>query len=144
MATRPICKIDGCGKSNEAHGLCRLHYRRWQRYGDPNLGKTGHGAARTFFETVVLAHESDECLLWPFALNYMGYGKLGGRIVSRLVCRAVYGPPPRDHEAAHSCTNKNCVSARHLRWATHKENEADKYLHGTRKQRVPRRGSRAS
>lgn len=33
-----ICRIDGCtneaGVPGSARGLCRAHYRRWQRYGD--------------------------------------------------------------------------------------------------------------
>jgi hypothetical protein len=35
-------------------------------------------------------------------------------------------------EAAHSCGNRACINARHLRWATHKENEQDKIEHGTK------------
>jgi hypothetical protein len=44
------------------------------------------------------------------------------------------GPPPSpDHEAAHSCGrgHEGCVNPKHLRWATHKENQADKEGHGT-------------
>lgn len=29
------CKIGGCGKAVRAHGLCRNHYYRLQKYGDP-------------------------------------------------------------------------------------------------------------
>jgi hypothetical protein len=56
-------------------------------------------------------------------------------LVSRIVCGAVNGPAPTPkHEAAHSCGmgHKGCISPKHLRWATRKENEDDKFLHGTR------------
>ena len=35
-----LCRIEGCanaaGVPGSARGLCRAHYRRWQRYGDEN------------------------------------------------------------------------------------------------------------
>jgi len=33
-------------------------------------------------------------------------------------------------DAAHSCGERMCINPRHLRWATRKENEADKVAHG--------------
>lgn len=32
---KPTCTIDGCGKPVTARGWCGMHYRRWQRSGDP-------------------------------------------------------------------------------------------------------------
>lgn len=29
------CHIDDCGNPYTAHGLCKLHYRRWSKWGDP-------------------------------------------------------------------------------------------------------------
>lgn len=53
------------------------------------------------------------------------------RRVSRLVCEAVYGPPPSSrHHAAHSCGNPPCVNKRHLRWATPVQNAKDRTTHG--------------
>lgn len=59
--------------------------------------------------------------------------------MSRVVCERVNGPAPTEkHETAHGCGNSWCVNKRHLRWATHIENEADKLIHGTRKPSRPR------
>lgn len=95
---------------------------------------TGRGDARRFIE-LAAAHQSDACLIWPYGQN-QGYGAIQypgirGR-APRVVCTLVYGPAPTDrrYDVAHSCGNKLCVAPRHLRWATRKENEADKVSHG--------------
>lgn len=80
-----------------------------------------------------ITYEYDDCLIWPFALNSWGYAQIGrkeyeDRLVSRIVCKKVNGPPPTDaHQVAHSkrCVSKACINQKHLRWATPKENIAD-------------------
>lgn len=52
--------------------------------------------------------------------------------VGRLVCEAFHGPRPSErHEVAHSDGDRGNDRADNLRWATHRENEADKRQHGT-------------
>jgi len=139
-----FCSIDGCGKKRLARGYCQSHWRKWSNYGDPLFVKVRKKVSkpncrgRKFFIEVVLPYEGDECLIWPFARNAKGYGPVAwnGRraLVHRLACEQVHGQPPTDkHQAAHSCgQGKNgCVNPRHLRWATQKENDADKVIHGT-------------
>jgi predicted XRE-type DNA-binding protein len=91
-----------------------------------------------YFKNVVCTYLGDECLIWPFWRNNYGYGCLRvdgkDRLVSRVLCEAINGSPPSPkHDTAHSCGNgnKGCVTARHIRWATRVENEADKVKHGT-------------
>ncbi|MGZ2438188.1 hypothetical protein ACVJMZ_000339 [Sinorhizobium medicae] len=100
---------------------------------------TARGEARRYLQETVLAYEGDECLTWPYQRTSDGYGlmKLNGSktTVSRHVCKKTHGAPPTpDHEAAHSCGNgrNGCVTKRHLYWKTHKENEEEKLIHGTR------------
>ena len=52
--------------------------------------------------------------------------------VHRAVCEAFYGAPPTSkHHAAHTDGDRTRNRADNLRWATAKENEADKLSHGT-------------
>lgn len=59
-------------------------------------------------------------------------GKYRALLANRLVCEAWHGPPPSGaHQAAHGDGNPKNDHWSNLRWATPKENEADKRLHGT-------------
>ena len=134
-----MCSIPECDNPATVRGWCNAHYHRWQRYGDPLGGRsTYRGSVARYFHEVVLTYEGDACLFWPFAKSKTGYARMrhGGhnRMVSRVVCECVNGPPPSPtHEAAHSCGNGHlgCVAKHHLRWATSKENKNDMKLHGT-------------
>lgn len=132
-----VCSIEKCEKMQVGRGLCRMHYSRLLRHGDPlvvKVERSHRGEPQCFYESVVLGYEGAECLIWPFGRFSNGYGKMGGRIVSRLVCEDEYGAPPTaEHEAAHSCGKGHlgCVTRAHLSWKTKAENMADKLSHGT-------------
>lgn len=133
-----ICSVDGCGKAARTRGLCQSHHLRLLRHGDPHGGGAPWGAAKRFYENVVLCSDTDECVTWPFATT-KGYGvmRVDGKTqrVPRMACEHRNGPPPTpEHEAAHSCGKGHlgCVNPRHLRWATKTENMADQYTHGVR------------
>jgi hypothetical protein len=76
--------------------------------------------------------QKDECIIWPFSQDGRGYGQVvfqGAHMgPHRAVCILTHGAPPADrkYEAAHSCHNKLCVNPRHVRWATHSENQLDR------------------
>ena len=138
MAKSRICSIDGCGKAVKGHGWCEAHYWRWRKHGDPLGGGTPRGEPLDFLENTVIPFDGDECLIWPYSTNDSGYGQIWRdgkvRIVSRVVCEIIHGPPPTPkHEAAHSCGKGHigCVTKRHLRWATKEGNQADRLIHDT-------------
>ena len=60
-----------------------------------------------------------------------GVGK--SRPVHQLVLFAFVGPRPPEHQAAHNSGDKADNRASNLRWATQRENEEDKRIHGTLK-----------
>lgn len=83
-------------------------------------------------------YSSEECLIWPFTRNNMGYGQIrrGGKLVlaHRYMCELVNGPPPFPRaQAAHKCGqgHAGCMHPLHLKWATRAENMADMHEHGT-------------
>lgn len=34
-----VCTVEGCGRPNAAFKMCKMHWKRWKKYGDP-LGKS--------------------------------------------------------------------------------------------------------
>lgn len=138
MATPRICSIPDCDKpAINFRGWCRTHYSRFLKHGSPIGGQTFRGAPTKFIEEAVASEWLDDCLTWPFCRTADGYASINykGRrtLASMIVCQKAHGPRPSNHEAAHSCGNGNlgCVNPKHLRWATPKENSADKLIHGT-------------
>lgn len=137
---KSICKFEGCGRFVLARGFCETHYARWRRRGD-DLGvdtATKYDYPRVVLDSLMTYTE--DCIIWPFSPGSNGRpngitlsdGKR--HLIPRVVCEIKHGPPPSpDHEAAHSCGkgNAGCINWAHLRWATHKENEQDKVIHGT-------------
>lgn len=134
-----LCSIPDCGKRMHCRGWCQTHYDRWRANGDPLVSKkkTLRGTAMAYYRDVVIPYGGDECLIWPFYRNRSGYGVIGfcknTRLVTRLVCEEVHGrPEDADLMAAHSCNNGHlgCVTPRHLRWATRRENDNDRLAAG--------------
>lgn len=137
------CLVENCNDSSSplvrgCRGFCNKHYNRFLRYGDPTAGGTPVGEPQEFFKSAVREYDGEDCLLWPYARDHFGYGKLRWNgvmsVVSRLICIEEHGEPPTpDHEAAHNCGNgkSGCVAKRHIVWKTKKENQKDRLLHGT-------------
>lgn len=133
-----LCAVEGCGRKHHAHGFCQTHMVRMKRYGDPNA----HHERYRCHEKWIAEHkgyEGDDCIKWPFSVSDNGRGVVGvsgsrsGRSAPRAMCMAAHGEPPTpEHQAAHSCGNGHlgCMNPRHLRWATHMENVADRASHG--------------
>lgn len=59
-------------------------------------------------------------------------GRMRSVSVHRLVCSAFHGPKPTpSHQVAHNDGNRANNKPENLRWASSKENHADRFNHGT-------------
>jgi len=95
-----------------------------------------------------VSYDGDECLIWPFGKDSLGYGRATAigfktRLAHRIMCEMVNGPAPEGKPVCrHSCGNGHlgCVSPKHLVWGTVLENSLDMQEHGTKQlgEAVPR------
>ena len=81
-----------------------------------------------YFLSAIKSHNSDECLIWPFATDGGGYGMLSfeGRLVKvhRLAFKIAHGhwPTPK---GCHSCDTPPCFNFRHIFEGTQTQNLQD-------------------
>lgn len=87
---------------------------------------------RALFIDAVLSSQTDDCILWPFAIRRSsGYGahseqrkdKKMNFDVHRLIASIFYSR--QRGEVAHSCNRKLCCNPRHVRFTSHADNMAD-------------------
>lgn len=133
-----MCRAEDCDTRAVAKGLCKRHWHKERRYGDPNGGADWRRGESLSWLLAHVDHDSDECLIWPFTRSSSGYAVIytDGRQqqAHRVICEQAHGPAPSPlHQAAHSCGrgHEGCVNQQHLRWATPAENQQDRLLHGT-------------
>jgi len=131
------CKALGCVKAAHSLGYCSLHGNRFKRYGDPFAGPTLKNTITAWIGGALVT-ETDECIVWPFNTTTKGYpsARINEKqaLAHRHMCTLAHGEPPSEGlHAAHECGNRRCMNKRHLSWKTPKENEQDKFRHGTRK-----------
>lgn len=132
-----MCSVSECGRPHYGNGFCQMHYARNRRHGDPlTTLRAASGTTAKWLREVALKWDSDECLLYPFAIASSGYGEanIDGRLVNAhvFVCEQTHGEKPSPkHETAHDCRSKSCVNGRHVRWDTRLGNMRDKFRDGT-------------
>ena len=134
MATSRVCSIPDCGKKLLARGWCRAHYLRVYRHGRTTTKRRSGGEVKRLLDDALTRPPTDACILVPVAAKkYAKFHDQGKQITAhRYVCIKAHGPPVGDQRfAAHSCGQSWCVNPQHIRWATPRENNDDKILHGT-------------
>ena len=133
------CSVEFCTEPYAAKGYCHLHYNRWMRHGDPHkarrmMPRDASIAARIAWLTTP-GETPDDCQEFNGGLHHSGYArvKIGG-VEKGLHVWALIEASGEDLsatlDALHSCDNRACVNARHLRWGTLQDNMDDKVARG--------------
>ncbi len=129
------CSIEGCEKDVLGRGFCSMHYRRWQKYGDPRVVKKQqlHGmTVRERYEHYVI--KGPECWDWAGSKDKKGYGKLNVNNVPELIHRLSWGfhcgPIPKGEQVLHRCDNPPCSNPAHLFLGIHQDNMDDMWAKG--------------
>lgn len=121
------CTYPGCDIAEvKARGWCNAHYARYLKGVDMSKPVRRKGATdeERFWAKV---DKSGDCWLWTGAIiGSGGYGvfRINGRnmVAHRVAYMWAHGPIPKGYEVDHTCFNRSCVKAAHLRLLTHQEN----------------------
>jgi hypothetical protein len=121
------CGQPDCSKPVHARGVCKTHYARWLRTGDPAKvrRKVQQGPEPDRFWGFV--DKTGDCWLWTGSLDRKGYGswtrpeqrKIGAH---RFAYQLVVGPIPEGLDLDHLCRVPQCVNPAHLEPVTRQVN----------------------
>jgi hypothetical protein len=128
------CTMAGCCRKHYAMNLCRMHYARLKRQGDPSVVLIDYWSSDSerFWRHVDKSHPSG-CWLWT-AGTRKGYGRIAiGRTsiyAHRFAFSEAYGVIPDGLFVCHRCDVPLCVRPDHLFLGTPRDNIRDSVAKG--------------
>lgn len=131
-----LCVVGECSRPVyiKSRGLCRAHYNRWWRHGDP-LGGRPVMSARTIEDVWARVQRggADDCWPWTGSVDRDGYGKMkvgALRRAHRIAFYAATGTDPTGYFICHTCDNPPCCNPAHLYRGTALDNNRDIHRRG--------------
>lgn len=133
MAQR-TCTLDECDRKHYARGFCHMHYKRWERWGDPLKVAQIQGNPVGRFWSKVDKHGPlptwapflGPCWLWTDALDRDGYGRVKIDYHNVMPHRFAYEMLvefiPAGLTIDHVCRVRHCVNPAHMDPVTNAEN----------------------
>lgn len=133
-----ICRVERCGTPVfvKKRGLCKMHYHRFMRHGDPGMAERRRvdGAPEERWMALV-SPESPGCWTWVGALDKHGYGQFqvttdGARKnwrAHRWVYTQLVRPLEDSETLDHLCRVHACVNPDHLEPVSQPVNAARGY-----------------
>src|SRR5882724_6527129 len=130
---KKVCSIPECGNDFLARGLCKLHYYRWKRQGNPLIVIAKNNTEEDFWSKVEIG-EDNECWLWQTGKDDDGYGAFwwnNRQVKAHRFSWEIFNGPIRDGlQVLHDCDTPSCVNPCHLFLGTTQDNTADRYSKG--------------
>lgn len=119
-----LCTVVGCFRIRRTRTWCPTHYKRWRKWGDPNID--GNSVEHRLKRCLAPLPTSDTCWEWQGGMNHAGYGlfHIDNRnvLAHRFMYEMLVGPIPEGLVIDHLCSNRVCIRPDHLEAVTQVEN----------------------
>ena len=124
-----------CDREQHARGLCKNHYKRLLRGGDPPTpSRQRQSVEERFISKLALPDPVTGCVEWTGHRTKDGYGKLSRSGIEvythRYSWERKHGPIPKGLHVLHKCDNPPCCNEYHLFLGTQTDNAADREIKG--------------
>lgn len=130
MPADVTCSLDGCARPKTPGGRtwCKMHYRRFQRYGDalaePKKNYSRDPFPERFWNKV---DKTGDCWIWKGKPGPGGYARCVNatglyEFAHRIAYQIVIGQIPEGLQLDHLCRVRLCVRPEHLEPVTGREN----------------------
>ncbi len=125
---RRPCVVEGCDQPYNCRDMCKAHYSRWLRHGDPDLLLCrSQGALRAELDAAAADPSEGPCVILDGLKSRASYMLEGKSMRASRVVWILANGDPGPLFVLHTCGNGvgNCIRLAHLYLGTPADNSAD-------------------